>query len=168
MIIGIGGVSRAGKTSLALQMRDWLGEDQVKILHQDDYIQPLEEMPKINGHIDWEHPDSIDFDKLIKDIEKNSKEFQYIVVEGLMAFWNKQLTLLMHKKIYLKINKNAFLSRKTIDSRWENEPKWYIEHIWENHFIYGLLPSGLTDVLTLDGDTEDVNQLVKSYLEIDK
>ena len=29
MIIGIGGVSRAGKTTLALQIRNWAGEEKV-------------------------------------------------------------------------------------------------------------------------------------------
>ena len=167
MIIGIGGVSRAGKTSLALQIQDWIGEDKVKILHQDAYIQPLEKMPKIKGHIDWEHPKSIDFESLMLDIKKYCDSFQIIVVEGLMAFWNEKLTNLMHKKIYLEINKDAFLSRKTLDNRWEHEPEWYIEHIWKNHFVYGLLPNGLNNVLQLDGEIAYAKKMVKSYLEIE-
>lgn len=166
MIIGIGGVSRAGKTTLALQIRNWAGEEKVKILHQDDYVQPVEKMPRINGHIDWEHPDSLDFTKLINEIEQACKEFQIIVVEGLMAFWNVKLTELMHKKIYIKINKDAFLTRKTLDSRWQAEPKWYIEHIWNNHFVYGMLPEGLSDVLQVDGETGYVKRMVKSYLDL--
>jgi len=167
MIIGIGGVSRAGKTSLALQIQDWVGEEKVKILHQDDYIQPTAKMPKIKGHIDWEHPDSIDFKRLIHDIEEFCDSFQIIIVEGLMAFWNEELTNLMQKKIYLEIKKEAFLNRKTLDSRWENEPDWYIEHIWKNHFIYGLLPGGLSNILQLDGEIAYAKRMVKTYLEIE-
>jgi len=166
MIIGIGGVSRAGKTSLALQIHEWAGEGKVKIFHQDDYIQPLDKMPKIKGHIDWENPASLDFNRLKKEIEIACKEFQIVVVEGLMVFWDLELTKLMNKKIYIKINKDAFLSRKTLDSRWEEEPEWYIEHIWKTHFIYGLLPAGLSGVLQIDGETGYANKIVKSYLEI--
>ena len=91
MIIGIGGVSRAGKTSLALQIEKWYESGSVKILHQDDFIRPIEKMPLVKGHIDWEHPDSYDFVGLVKTIKKERKKFDIVVVEGLMVFGNQLL-----------------------------------------------------------------------------
>lgn len=163
MIIGIGGVSRAGKTSLALKIQEWKGADKVKIIQQDDFIQALEQMPIIQGHIDWEHPDSLHFENLLEEIKKARKKYEIVVVEGLMVFWNKKLTKLMDKKIYLKITKSTFLARKTLDNRWGNEPEWYIEHIWNSHFVYGLF-NHLPDVLQLDGELNNYNGRVKSYL----
>lgn len=165
MIIGIGGVSRAGKTSLAMLIQNWFGKDQVKILHQDDYIQPIDKMPNINGHTDWEHPLSYDFIGLQKAIKRERKHFKIIIVEGLLVFASGQLVKLFDKCMFLKINKETFLSRKTLDNRWGEEPDWYIEHIWNSHFIFGGIPYGLQNVLQLDGDAGFVDEIVQSYIK---
>jgi len=164
MIIGVGGVSRAGKTSLALQIEKWHDSGSVKILHQDDFIRPIDKMPLVREHIDWEHPDSYDFVGLIKAIKKERKKFDIVVVEGLMVFCNQQLAKLMDKRIYIRISKETFLSRKTLDNRWEDEPDWYIEHIWNNHFVYGLVPRGFDHIMQLDGEAGFVDEIVQKYI----
>ena len=69
MIIGIGGVSRSGKSTLAaLIYRLYTEGGQTAIvLAQDDFVFPTEQIPKIrNGseeEIDWEIPESIDFQR---------------------------------------------------------------------------------------------------------
>lgn len=166
MIIGIGGVSRAGKTSLAFKIREWMGYNYVSVIHQDEYVRKDDKMPKIKEHIDWEHPDSLDFSGIIDKIKEESTKNKIIVVEGLMVFWNEQLLSLFDKKIYIKISKNTFLSRKTLDNRWGDEPDWYIEHIWGAHFQYGTIPNGGHGFLQLDGDACCTDDLVKEYLGI--
>lgn len=164
MIIGIGGVSRAGKTSLAFKIREWLGYDEVTILHQDEFIQPMKSMPMINGHVDWEHPRSLDFKDLFDRVNAEKELKKYVIVEGLMVFWSEELCALFDKKIYLKIGKEAFLSRKTLDNRWGNEPDWYINHIWNNHFIYGLIPDNDLNMLQLDGEASCIDNSTKKFL----
>lgn len=164
MIIGIGGVSRAGKTSLAFKVREWIGYDEVIILHQDEFIQPIDKMPRISNHIDWEHPNSLDFDSLIKKIQQVKAENKTIIVEGLMVYWNPSLRSLFDRKIFLKIGKKTFLNRKTLDNRWKDEPDWYIEHIWDSHFIFGLLPDGEPNVLQLDGEASCIDKATKTFL----
>lgn len=166
MIIGIGGVSRAGKTSLAFKIREWLGDREASIIHQDEFIQPMELMPKIHGHIDWEHPASLDFNRLLEKVKAESKLRKFVIVEGLMVFRSKELFSLLDKKIYLKIGKEVFLSRKTLDNRWGEEPDWYIEHIWNNHFIYGKLPDNETNILQLDGESCCIDQSTKEFLNL--
>jgi len=168
MIIGIGGVSRAGKTTLAFKIREWFGKDKVCILHQDQYIQDEDHMPRIKNHIDWEHPDSLDFDQLKKLTLEKSKECPIVIVEGLMVFHDEELNQLMDRKIYIKISKDAFLNRKTLDNRWGKEPKWYIDHIWESHFIYGLLPENDKDAFVADGEACCIDDNVQKYLKIPK
>lgn len=166
MIIGIGGVSRAGKTTLAYKIRDWYNSKDLVILHQDNFIQPLDKMPLIKDHIDWEHPASLDFNALLSSINEKKTTNQIIIVEGLMAFWDRRILAAMDKKIYIRISKDAFFSRKTLDKRWEKEPQWYLEHIWNNHFVYGLLPSGESNVLQLDGESCCVDDIAKQFLRI--
>lgn len=166
MIIGVGGVSRAGKTSLAFKIREWLGYNEVSIIHQDEFIQPMELMPKIKGHIDWEHPESLDFIGLCEKVKAESEIRKFVVVEGLMVFWSEEILSLLDKKIYLKIGKEAFLSRKTLDNRWGDEPDWYIEHIWNNHFIYGKFPDNETNILQLDGEASCIDHSIKKFLNL--
>ncbi len=168
MIIGIAGVSRAGKTSLALQIQKWVGGSKCIILSQDDYIQELDQMPKIRNHIDWEQPDSLDFDALYQAIVEAQKNYQIVVVEGHLLFANERIVTILNKKIFIQISKEAFLSRKTLDHRWGNEPDWYIEHIWDQHFITGKIPWNMREVMQVDGEVGYVKRIVKTYLDIDK
>lgn len=163
-IIGIGGVSRAGKTSLAHRIREWFNNDKVKILHQDDFIVPKSEMPLVKGQIDWERPESLDFESFYNEILKAKDKYDYIVAEGLMVYRNPLVYNLFDKKIFIEISKQTFLSRKTIDMRWENEPDWYIEHIWNSHFVYGRVPEEMKDVLCMSGENKFIAGIVKHYI----
>ena len=164
-IIGIGGVSRAGKTSLAQRISDWLVDEKVKILHQDDYVVPKAQMPLVKGQIDWEKPASLDFTTFRKEIIKAQEEYDYIIAEGLMVYWNPEVYQLFDKSIFIEISKETFLGRKTLDFRWENEPKWYIEHIWNSHFVYGRVAEGMQNVLCMSGENQFIAGIVKHYLE---
>lgn len=166
MVIGIGGVSRAGKTTLAYKIRQWFGDETVFILHQDEYIQPESKMPKIQGHIDWEHPGSLDFETLKNLITEKSQKYPIVIVEGLMVFYEKALLDLMDRKIYIEISKDAFLQRKTLDNRWGNEPGWYIEHIWDSHFKYGLILKNDKNTLHIDGEACGTDDKVRDFLKI--
>ncbi|MCD6089930.1 MAG: hypothetical protein J7J72_00385 [Bacteroidales bacterium] len=163
-IIGIGGVSRAGKTSLAQRINDWFVDDTVKILHQDEYIIPKAKMPLIKGQIDWERPETIDFSFFRNEILKEQEKYDYIIAEGLLVYNNPEIYTLFDKKIFIEISKETFLNRKTLDSRWENEPDWYIEHIWNSHFVYGRVPSETKDILCMSGENQFVAGIVKNYI----
>jgi len=163
-IIGIGGVSRAGKTSLAQRISEWFLDDNVKIIHQDDYIVSNVNMPLVKGQFDWEHPSSLDFEAFRREIMREQKKYDYIIAEGLMVFKEPIVYNLFDKKIFIEISKQTFLNRKTLDGRWENEPAWYIEHIWDNHFIHGKVPDEMKDVLCISGENQFIAGIVKNYL----
>ncbi|MBN1651743.1 MAG: hypothetical protein JW857_10470 [Bacteroidales bacterium] len=163
-IIGIGGVSRAGKTSLAQRISEWFIDDTVKILHQDDFIVPKAKMPLIKGQIDWEHPDSLDFFAFRDAILNEQERYDYIIAEGLMVYNQPDVYSLFEKKIFIEISKDTFLNRKTLDNRWQNEPAWYIEHIWNSHFIYGRVPKGMKNVLCMSGENQFIAGIVKNYI----
>jgi len=133
MIIGIGGISNAGKSRLANKIRQYFSDKSVKILCQDDFAVPTREIPKINEHTNWEIPDSIDFDRFYQEILKESKKYDIVIDEGLFVFYDERLNRLYDKTIYLSISRDTFMERKRKDLRWGKEPKWYIEHIWNSH-----------------------------------
>lgn len=170
MIIAIGGVSRAGKSTLAklLKLEFEKLEQSVTIVEQDKYVHDEKDIPKIKNKTDWESPASINFKALKKAINAAKKEFDHVIVEGLLAFHNKKLNALYDKSIFIDIPKRLFLERKEVDLRWGStpEPKWYMEHIWKSYRKYGML--GLPeDILKLSGKTKfDLNKIMNAVLDI--
>lgn len=83
--------------------------------------------------VDWEHPSSIDFNKLERDIRESTRDFEIIVAEGFLIYYHQPIRDLFDTKIYLSINKDLFRNRRKSQY---GEPEWYIEHIWDSYHEY--------------------------------
>lgn len=164
MVIGIGGCSRSGKTTLAELIKDYYSADKATIIHQDDYIPPTEQILTINGHIDWECPQSIDFVAYRKAIDEAIGKFEIVIAEGIFAFNDQEINKLYSKRILMHIDKETFVYYKNQDLRWGKEPDWYVEHIWNSHLKYGI-PTDGEFYLNVEGSkAPDMEQVIK-YLE---
>lgn len=154
MITSIGGISRSGKSFLAEKLKELLEKEgnTVKVLDQDDFVYPEEDIPLIRDHIDWEVPESIDWDRFKDTITDAVEIFDHVIVEGLMVFWNPSLRSLYNKCIFIKLSRAEFMHRKQSDLRWGKEPDWYVEHIWDSYKKYGQIPDEMDIYLTLDGE----------------
>lgn len=154
MVIGIGGVSRAGKTRLARKLAGhFRGQGRTAvILHQDEFVFPEAEIPTIRGKADWEHPGSIDFERFRQAIAAQAETVDVVIAEGLLAFYDAAVNALYDRCFFMKISKATFLERKARDLRWGREPDWYMEHIWESFLKYGQPGPGRPAVFTLSGE----------------
>lgn len=170
MIIGIGGSSRSGKTSLALLIKDLFDEigESAIVLSQDNFIMPEGEIPKIRHRIDWERPESINFEAYKNDILEKKEAFQHVITEGLFNFNDKDLVALFDYNFFVQISKNTFLQRKSEDKRWGYEPKWFIEHIWKSYQKYGrvVLENPFIDTFVLSGEHPISKELIKAILRL--
>lgn len=154
MIIGIGGRSRSGKTTLA-ETLVWHFRSQNKraiALHQDDFVKALHAIPLIHDRTDWETPHSIDFELLKKSIVFLNHHFDILVVEGILAFADDGLNALYDFCFFTHISEETFRVRKAADTRWGEEPVWYINHIWESFLKYGQPPPELKRLMVIDGE----------------
>lgn len=152
LCIAIGGLSRSGKTFLSEMLAGHL-KDSV-IIHQDAFIPDEKDIPRIQDHIDWERPESIDWKAFENAIVMAGNSYSYVIVEGLFVFWNKKINSLYDRHIFISLSKPEFVTRKKKDLRWGVEPDWYIEHIWQSHLLYGTLPSSIQSPLILDGEDD--------------
>ncbi|MCL4484024.1 MAG: uridine kinase [Bacteroidetes bacterium] len=136
LIIGIAGGTGSGKTTVVNKIIERLAEKDVTILSQDAYYRdnsdlPLEERQKIN----FDHPDSIEFELLAENIRKLKRGetiqqpiYSYltctraadtttivprkaIIVEGILILWPKELRKLMDIKIFVDCEADVRLSR---------------------------------------------------------
>ncbi len=159
MIIGIGGVSRSGKTTLAKRLARHFREQglSVVILHQDEFVFPEEQIPKARGKVDWEHPGSIDFERFRQAIRSSANTHDVVIAEGLMAFYDEHANALYDKCFFVKISKATFLERKSQDLRWGKEPDWYIAHIWDSFQLYGQPRQPLPEIFVVNGEEPAVD-----------
>jgi nicotinamide/nicotinate riboside kinase len=167
MIIGIAGVSRSGKTTLAdlIQKKLIMKGETATVLHQDDFVMPENEIPKIRHRIDWECPQSIDFQRFKSKILEAKKQYKHVITEGLLNFWDADINLLFDKKIFVQISKETFLERRNKEKRWGFEPKWFYEHVWKSHEKYGKI--GLdADTIMLSGEVDFDENLINRAIEI--
>jgi len=156
MITGIGGISRSGKSFLAQKLKELLERDRktVSVLDQDEYVFPEKDIPLIRDHIDWEVPESIDWNRFKEAITKAEEVFDHVIVEGLMVFWHPSIRALYNKWIFIELSRDEFMHRKQSDLRWGKEPDWYVEYIWDSYIKYGQIPDGMDMDLTLDGERQ--------------
>lgn len=162
IIIGIGGCSRSGKSSLARQIRDYSVDKRVLILDMDDFVFPESKIPKIKGRTDWERPESVDFKSLGRTIESEIDNHDVIIVEGILVFANLKLLELYDTKVWIQISKETFLNRRKMETRWGDEPDWFLEHVWESHQRYGQFPKA---DFVLSGEEEIANSVIHTILQ---
>ena len=164
MVIGIGGVSNAGKTHLAEKLADHFQHKSTKIISQDDFVLPVSEIPQIIDHIDWETPESINFPSFKHAIIEAEKNYDFVIVEGIFVFFDKAVNELYDKKIFIEISKETFLQRKIKDDRWGIEPDWYRDHIWNSYLKFGQPKKKMKDMYYLDGNREIILSDILQFL----
>ncbi|MEM9858996.1 MAG: hypothetical protein AAF843_16680 [Bacteroidota bacterium] len=149
MIIGIGGSSRSGKSSLASSLAAALTES--KVLSLDNYAFSEIHLPRIRDRFNWEIPEAYDFDELIADVEKSRQSYANVIVEGILIFCESKLTDLLDKRIFLNISKSTFASRRADEERWGAEPDWFIDYVWSSYLKHGQMESP-QNYIVLDGE----------------
>ncbi|MDA3928136.1 MAG: uridine kinase [Prolixibacteraceae bacterium] len=136
IIIGIAGGTGSGKTTVVNEIIKRLPENDVVIIPQDAYYRnsahlPLEERQKIN----FDHPDSIEFELLVKQIKQLKKRskiaqpiYSYltctrseetipvepkhvIIIEGILCLTPPELRKLMDIKVFVDCEADLRLSR---------------------------------------------------------
>ncbi len=136
LIIGIAGGTGSGKTTVVSKIKTLLPAKEVVILSQDAYYKdnshlPLEERQELN----FDHPDSLDFDLLVKHIKTlksgqaieepiysyltctRSKETIHIepchvvIIEGILIFTRPELRKLMDIKVFVDADADDRLGR---------------------------------------------------------
>ncbi len=137
LIIGIAGGTGCGKTTVVNQIVEELPENEVGVISQDSYYNDLAHMSKEErGKVNFDHPNSIDFDLLIshleelragKSIEKPMYSFveetrledtitvqprKVMIVEGILVLSNAKLREMFDIKIFVHADSDERLIRR--------------------------------------------------------
>ncbi len=67
IFIGLAGGTGAGKSTLAFTLKE-IHPDKIGVIQLDDYFKPKQTVPEHAGLTNWDHPESINFDKIAADL----------------------------------------------------------------------------------------------------
>lgn len=137
LIIGIAGGTGCGKTTVVNQIINELPDEEVGVVSQDSYYKDLSYMTKEErSQVNFDHPNSIDFDLLINHISQLKKGLpvdipvysfveetrmdktvhieprKVIIVEGILVLSNPKLRDLFDIKIYVHADSDERLIRR--------------------------------------------------------
>ena len=134
-LVGLGGVSRAGKTTLAHAL--CTSSSNITLIELDRFTLPAPQMPRINGRYDWEHPHSVDWPGVMAKIESENIPGQLILIEGILAFTHPRLNARYDGGLFMNLNHREYLVSRRQEKRWGAEPSWYLDYVWDAHLVYG-------------------------------
>lgn len=141
-IIGIAGGSGAGKSTISYKLVDSYPEI-FEVLNLDDYqkLKTSSNLPMVEDMINWDHPDIILWDELLKDIEtlKSGKSVEIqtwshrsnpdyhkhgkmiprkiyskkkLIVEGYLSLWKEELRSQYLRRHYLDLHYSERMKRR--------------------------------------------------------
>ena len=136
-VIGIGGGTSSGKTTVATEIINNIDEESIAYLSYDNYYNDLSDLdPNERSKINFDHPSSLDTDRLISDVKSLAKgehietpiyDFvthtrsqltkivtpkKIILIEGILALANIDLRELMDIKIFVDTEADERLIRR--------------------------------------------------------
>ncbi len=136
LIIGIVGGSGSGKTTVVKEVMNSFSAAQVAILSQDSYYKDSSHItPEERKSINFDHPDSIEFDLLVNHIQQlrngntiqepvydyitsvrlastnNIEPKQVIIIEGILLFTDKRIRDLCDIKVFVDAEPDDRLMR---------------------------------------------------------
>ncbi len=166
MIIGIGGISRSGKTKLAKRLKTYFKKQYklVSLFSMDNFMYSHDKLPLTKNYVNREVPEAINFEKLIEQL-KVAKPIpnSIVIVEGHLVFAKPNLDELLDCRIFFNIDKATFIERKVKDGRWGKLPDWYIDYCWQAWLQYGQICEKRVH-LSLDGNRKLPFECVLDYI----
>lgn len=160
-VIGITGGTGSGKTSFLSAILESFGEQDITCISQDDYYLPREhQLVDKNGELNFDRPESIDFEHFAADLKELSEgrkvsklEYTFnnpaatpktitrfpapvILVEGIFIFHYTKVNALIDLKVFIEAREHIKLRRRLKRDR---EERGYdaedVLYKYENHIM---------------------------------
>lgn len=135
--IGVAGGSGSGKTTFARCLAERLGRERVTVLAQDSYyIDRSSEFDRDGGRVNFDHPDSIDWNLLeqhiklarlgaqidvpIYDFATHRRQQQtlaiesrpFLILDGILIYVEERIRKLLERKVFIEAPENIRFERR--------------------------------------------------------
>lgn len=197
LIIGIAGGSGSGKTTVVKELVSQLPEGSVSVISQDAYYYDNGHLsPEEKKHINFDHPDAIEWDLLVKhlDMLRNGESIpmpiytyvtcarsqeviyvhptQVIIVEGILIFTNEELRKRMDIKVFVDTDGDERLMRiirRDIAERgrtWEDVLRHYQTYVKPMHQQFIEPTKRCADIILPQGSSPVVVDILASRVKM--
>jgi len=182
LVVGLCGVSCGGKTTMAKELQNWLGDKFGDIIMQDDYYRPVAELPinPITNFYEFDEPEAVKMNDIITDIKKwkeenentENEDSRVLVVEGTMIFTNLEIAELCDLRYIIHVDFKTAEYRRSLRNYPIPDPPlvmainiWpkYIKHravtvklAKENNFVFKQIDGTVNVRHTLAGIIQDL------------
>ena len=137
VLVGIAGGTGSGKTSLAVKIRDRVGEDRCLLIAQDSYYKDGSTLtPAAQAAINYDHPDAFDTSLLVQDLRdlKSGRPVPFltydhatysrrvlpdplkptpvVILEGILILAEEPLRRLMDIKLFIDTDADVRILRR--------------------------------------------------------
>src|SRR5512143_948768 len=137
VLVGIAGGTCSGKTSLAVKIRDRVGEDHCLLIAQDSYYKDGSTLtPAAQASINYDHPDAFDTSLLVQDLRDLKagrpvpcltydhatysrrvlpdplKPMPVVILEGILILVEEPLRRLMDIKLFIDTDSDVRILRR--------------------------------------------------------
>jgi uridine kinase len=179
VIVGITGGTGSGKSTFCDLLLDALDGYKIGVIKTDKYFK--KQLPKTiapltkNVYDDYNHPDSVDYETLIKDfhgiIDENSGN-DIVIIEGLMVLYFEEIRERLDLKIFIDLDSDERMYRRIIRNMktrgWSMEEiaTYYIESVKYREKEFVLQTKIYADIIlngkNLKGKAQDI---IASWIE---
>lgn len=175
-VIGIGGTTNGGKTSLVSRISKHFPSSEC--IHMDDYFYPQDKIPFVKelGYKNYDTVDAINFEKLFVDVvswiqlKKNTnktKSPSMLFVEGILVLNHKPLLQIFDLTFYMDISRNECIKRRLKRQYPTPDPVGYFDDcLWPMHLRYHKELEEENDIVRLNGElpSETIDHFVENKI----
>ncbi|XP_053144841.1 nicotinamide riboside kinase 1 isoform X2 [Hemicordylus capensis] len=189
LVIGLGGVTNGGKTTLARKLKKQLPN--CTVISQDDFFKPESEVAVDDrGFLQYDVLDALHMDKMVasirswmtnpedsaltrlpsstQDNQKGREDICVLIVEGFLLYNYKPLSDVWDKKYFLTIPYEECKRRRS--SRIYNPPdppEYFDGHVWPMYLKHKReMEENETDIVYLDGTKSQEDLYSRIYNDI--
>jgi len=179
IVIGIAGATCSGKSTFCDLLLQSLNSYKIAVIRTDKYFK--KQLPKAiapltkNIYNDYNHPDSVDYERLIKDfysITDKSSGNDIVIIEGLMVLYFQEIRERLDLKIFIELDADERLYRRIVRNMkslgWTMEEiaDYYLESVKYREKEFILQTKIYADVIlngnNLQGKAQDI---IASWVE---
>lgn len=179
IVIGIAGATCSGKSTFCDLLLQSLNSYKIAVIRTDKYFK--KQLPKAiapltkNVYNDYNHPDSVDYERLIKDfysITDKSSGNDIVIIEGLMVLYFQEIRERLDLKIFIELDADERLYRRIVRNMkslgWTMEEiaDYYLESVKYREKEFVLQTKIYADIIlngnNLQGTAQDI---IASWVE---
>jgi uridine kinase len=184
VLVGIAGGTCSGKTSLAVKIRDRVGEDRCLLVAQDSYYKDGSTLtPAAQASINYDHPDAFDNSLLVQDLRDLKagrpvpcltydysrrvlpdplKPMPVVILEGILILAEEPLRRLMDIRLFIDTDADVRILRRLnrdIHERgrsFESVQRQYLESVRPMHLEFVEPSKRYADLIIPEGAENEV------------